>query len=172
MLALCLNLEDARDRWEMTQSRFLAMGIELSRFSAVVGRNLRFPIAEFNAEGYRRCHGKQTIPAEVGCFLSHIGAMKTFLATNAELALICEDDVKPVPQLPEILQNAFAYREHWDILRLSGFHHARPQPVATLGQGYSLCVNLGYLAGSGAYVINRHAASVLSTRLLPMFLPL
>jgi len=171
MLGLCLNLDHATDRWEYTRENFAKQNIQLQRVSAVVGNELPFPIPEHDAEVYLRWHGKRTVPAEVGCFLSHIKAMHLFLDSEESFALICEDDVSPVNNLEEILTNALGFQDHWDILRLSGFHDAKPQPIAQLKHSHSLCVNLKFLAGTGAYLINRHAASILSERLLPMFLP-
>ncbi len=171
MLAFCLNLDEAKNRWEFTRKNFLKQNIRLERVSAVVGKGLQFPMHEFDSRAYRLWHGKQTIPAEVGCYLSHIKAMKLFLESQEEFALICEDDVKPVSNLSCLLLNAIRFHNHWDILRLSGFHDAKPKSIAKLDEKYSLCVNLKYLAGTGAYLINRRAASVLCDRLLPMFLP-
>jgi glycosyl transferase family 25 len=171
MLALCLNLDEAEERWKFTRQNFANQGIELQRVSAVKGKDLQFPIPEHDSKAYRRFHGKKTIPAEVGCYLSHIKAMKLFLDSEESHALICEDDVKPADHLEEILASAMNFGEHWDILRLSGFRNAKPQSIGSLKHGYSLCINLSYLAGTGAYILNRQAASVLSERLLPMFLP-
>jgi glycosyl transferase family 25 len=171
MLGLCLNLDHASDRWEYTRKNFAKVNIHLQRVSAVVGRNLPFPIPEHDSDAYRRWHGKLTIPGEVGCYLSHIKAMDLFLDSQESHALICEDDVKPVDALQDILSSAFAHQEHWDILRLSGFRDAKPQSIVALTDGYALSINLRFLAGTGAYVINRHAATVLREKLLPMFLP-
>ncbi len=171
MLGFCLNLDHAVDRWEYTRKNFARQNIHLQRVSAIVGSELPFPIPEHDAAAYRKWHGKKTVPAEVGCYLSHIKAMNLFLDSDEPFALICEDDVCPAQNLEEVLSNALCFKNHWDILRLSGFHDAKPQPIARLKHDYSLCVNLMYLAGTGAYLINRHAARVLSKRLLPMFLP-
>jgi glycosyl transferase, family 25 len=171
MLGLCLNLDGAPDRWEYTRQNFSKVNVPIQRVSAVLGKELPFPISEHDAVAYRRWHGKKTIPAEVGCYLSHILAMDMFLDSQESHALICEDDVKPVDQLQDILSSALGFQDQWDILRLSGFRDAKPQHVSPLKHGYSLAVNLKFLAGTGAYVVNRHAASVLRDKLLPMFLP-
>jgi glycosyl transferase family 25 len=171
MLGLCLNLDHASDRWEYTRRNFAKVNVHLQRVSAVLGKNLPFPIPEHDAIAYGRWHGKKTIPGEVGCYLSHIKAMDIFLDSQESHALICEDDVKPVEQFHDILASALGFQEHWDILRLSGFHDAKPRPISALKHGYSLAVNLKFLAGTGAYVINRYAATVLREKLLPMFLP-
>ncbi len=171
MLELCLNLDHASDRWDYTRKNFAKVNVHLQRVSAVVGKNLPFPIPEHDSDAYQRWHGKATIPGEVGCYLSHIKAMDIFLDSQESHALICEDDVKPVDAFHEIIASALGQQEHWDILRLSGFRNANPQTILSLTDGYALSVNLTFLAGTGAYVINRHAAKILREKLLPMYLP-
>jgi glycosyl transferase family 25 len=70
-----------------------------------------------------------------------------------------------------VIEAAMAYARSWNILRVTGLSRGHPVRLARLLDDYSLCVSLGRLKGSGAYVIDRGAATALLSRLLPMRLP-
>jgi len=120
-----------------------------------------------------RRKGREVRPGEVGCYLSHLAVMQTFLATDASHALILEDDATLLPALPDVLARATS-REAvgtWDVLKLesrrTGFKLALQQLTPT----HALCVNLFRSTGSAGYVLSRHAAQVYLDKLLPIGQP-
>jgi len=169
--AYVINLERATKRWTNTQNIFTEAAITFSRVPAIDGKTLRWVPAEYSERWYRCLHGRETNPPEIGCYLSHLNALRAFLGTEAELALICEDDLKFGPELVTLLSAALEGRRFWNVLRLSGLSQGRPLKARRLCGEYSLCINLGRIKGSGAYVIDRRAARVFTSRLLPMVLP-
>jgi glycosyl transferase, family 25 len=172
LLAYIINMDSAVERWAHVEPLFAQTGIPYQRISGVNGRKLQFPIAEFDERLYRRCHGKQPNAGQIGCYLSHIRALDTFLDSKQEFGIICEDDINPVRNLGSLVEEATAYRDDWDILRLCGFHNGHPRPMAQLSDGYSIVVNFTRLCGTGAYMVSRHAAQVLRKALVPMWLPI
>jgi glycosyl transferase family 25 len=108
---------------------------------------------------------------ELACYLSHLKAIETFLATDEEHALIGEDDLVLRPDFDAALEEAMKYACCWNILRVTGLSRGRPAPLVRLCGGYFLCVSLSRLKGAGAYVIDRVAAAAFLDRLLPMRLP-
>lgn len=172
MKAYIINMDTATARWDHVVSGFAGTGIELVRFSAVVGRSLNLPIPAFDEAAYRRHHGRRPSMGTIGCYLSHLGALQRFLESDEAYAIIGEDDIRPVPHLLPLIEAAIEHRDTWDILRLSGFHDAHPRRYASLGHGAHLAVNLTRLCGSGAYVVHRRAAAVLIDKLMPMHVPL
>lgn len=172
MKTYIINMDSAVGRWNRVKRLMAPTGIPYDRVQAVVGRQLQLPIPEFSETLFRRCHGKRPNYGQIGCFLSHIKAMRMFLETNEQFAMICEDDIKPRPQLKQILERAIQYNELWDILRLCGFHDAHPQIVCSIGFGRSLAVNMTRLCGTGAYLVTRHAAETLIEKMLPMNVPI
>ena len=169
--AYVINLDNATKRWLNVETIFSETQIAFSRVPAIEGKTLSLQPAEYSEKWYRFLHGRETNPPEVGCYLSHLNALHRFLATDAELALICEDDLKFEADLTTLLTRVLSLRRFWNILRLSGLSHARPVRVRNVHEQYSLCVNFGRIKGSGAYVIDRKAARVFTRRLLPMKLP-
>lgn len=166
-----LNLDHAKERWAFVTGAFAQTPFTLHRVPAVNGRALVFPIAEYSEPSFRRIHGRGTNPGEVGCYLSHIKAMRMFLETNDSHAIICEDDALPRPGLEAVLECALQQSHRWNILRLSGLSAGSPVRVAPLCGDYGLYLNFGRIKGTGMYLIDRTAARAFVTRLIPMKLP-
>jgi glycosyl transferase, family 25 len=176
MFAYIINMDNAVDRWTSVESRFRATGIPFERFPAVNGRKLTLPIPGFSEPLYRRRHGKRPNLGQLGCYLSHVHALKKFLSSDHEIGIIAEDDIALVDDLKLVLERAIRHVKSWDILRLSGFHDSHPRHYVSLGDGlgenYSLAVNFSRLSGTGAYMVTRKAAEVLSKALIPMTVPI
>ena len=172
MFAYIINMDSAVERWAHVESSFSLTGIPFQRISGVNGRTLEFPILEFDERLYRKRHGKLPNAGQIGCYMSHLRALDVFLESKQDFGIICEDDIRPVSNLHNIVKEATVYRNVWDILRLSGFHNSHPRRFAQLSDGYSIAVNFTRLCGTGAYMLNRHAAQVLRKALVPMWVPI
>jgi glycosyl transferase family 25 len=169
--AFIINLDRATDRWSFIQTGFAMTDINPHRIPAIDGDILDSRDKDYSASLYRWFHGREINLLEVGCYLSHVKAMRAFLATDEPFAMICEDDIVIEPGLEEVLQGAFRYSKYWNILRLTGLTKGRPLKVAKSDNKHVLCLSLGRLKGAGAYLVDRTAAQVLVERLLPMRLP-
>jgi glycosyl transferase family 25 len=172
--AFIINMDGATERWAFVERGFAATGIPFSRVVGVDGRSLRYPIPEYDEASYRRRHGKRTDAGQVGCYLSHLKALRAFIESDLDFAVIAEDDASPRPDLRATLDAAIRHRDAWDLLRLCGFHDSHPIPFATLDDPAQsrLCISLTRLCGTGAYLVGRRGAARLLERLLPMRLPI
>ena len=166
-----INLDRAPDRWEATSKKFLEQGFDVVRVPAIDGKELQLPHPDFIAWQYFLLRGRPVIPQIIGCSLSHIKALETFLDTDDEFALICEDDVTPMPGTSEIIEEAMAYSDQWDLLRLNGIKPTRGIDFASLSGGYHLCCDLKTASGNGAKIVNRHAARRIIEKTLPIRFP-
>ncbi len=86
-----VNLERSHQRWKDASRQLDTTGISYERVPAIDGSTIDYLKFADN----KRCRsymGRDLNPGEVGCFLSHILALKTFLASSEEFALILEDD--------------------------------------------------------------------------------
>jgi len=162
-----INMDGAKKRLEDMTSRLEAAGLTADRIPGVNGRELNYPIPEFSEISYMLMHGRRTSPPEIGCYLSHIACVRKFLETDADLALILEDDVAFESDFVESLDQASFFGNDWDLLRLTTVSNGRKFPFRTLPNGRSLAIALTREKGSGAYLVNRKAASWIS-RLVPM----
>ncbi len=163
-----INLDRSQDRWEkIGQSPGFAR-LNVIRVAAVDGQKLSPPYPDFSPWGYFFCQGRKILPATVACNLSHVKALRQFLDSGKEHAVICEDDVSAVAELPEILEQVLKYADSLDFVRLCGFRQKSYIPFAELGSGYRLISDLRCSTSNGAYLVNRKAAQILISKLIPM----
>jgi glycosyl transferase family 25 len=149
---------------------FCLSGLNIIRVSGVDGQQIELPHPDYDERRYRLYHGKKINKGEIGCYFSHMKALRMFLESDAERALICEDDITAKPELRETLEEAAIYREHWDLLRVNSLHAPTHVPIKKLKNG-KLVIPVYWTGGTGAYLVNRKAAERIVTLLLPMYLP-
>ncbi|MEJ8311455.1 glycosyltransferase family 25 protein [Agrobacterium larrymoorei] len=163
-----INMANAQERKHAMFDKLSAIGLTAERVEAVDGRALTFPIPEFSELSYKLMHGRRTCPPEIGCYLSHVECARRLLNSDADFALILEDDVVFKQDFMESIEAAIDHRNDWDILRLSTVSHGRKYPFRKLTGDRSLSVALTREKGSGAYIVNRKAAKWIAEKLVPM----
>ncbi len=166
-----INLDRAPDRLELMTSMLSDLSLPFERVSAIDGRAIQFPTADFAERAYVLRHGRRRNPAEVGCYLSHIECARRLLASSSEHALVLEDDAVLPDDISDLIQGAIEAGETWDILRLSSVNTGTKHVFRKITPRRSLAIALTREKGSGAYVINRRAAEWFVTGLMPMRLP-
>ncbi len=167
-----INLDRAPERLARIRVQLQALGLPYRRLPAIDARALTpEQHAALDEAAYRRRHGMTPVPGELGCYLSHVEAMRLFLASDAACALILEDDVLLHDSLPAVLQGLMVHPGRWDMVKLSAVHSGTPQRVLKLSPGHDLAVMLSRCTGASAYVVNRRAAQAYAAGLLPMSLP-
>jgi len=171
MKAYLINMAAATERLRFVSEQVARLGITMVRVEAINGRQLPEPYEDYSPRFFMLKHGKRTNPAEIGCYFSHIKALRAFLATGDDHGLILEDDVAFASDAWDTIAKALRHAADWDILRLSALHDPVRVKVRALGEHHALYVDLTKQTGAGAYFVNRRAAQVLVQRLLPMSLP-
>jgi glycosyl transferase family 25 len=166
-----INLDRAPLRRFRMERLLASFGLAFERVAAVDGAGLSLPHPGFDEASYLRRHGRRPNPFEIGCYLSHVECAKRFLGSDAEFALILEDDLDFDDDLAELLEAALEHQARWDILRLSTVNSGRKHKVEPLTASRSLAIALTREKGSGAYLINRKAAGWIAGVLVPMRLP-
>lgn len=94
------------------------LNIPFIRFSAIDGADKGAAIASVNPHRFIASQKRYCTRAELACAASHIAVWKAFLKSDAEYALILEDDVEIDQTLTEILRNFERFRKY-DFLNLS-----------------------------------------------------
>ncbi|QQR39428.1 glycosyltransferase family 25 protein [Devosia rhizoryzae] len=153
-----INLADRPDRRRAMEDRFDALGIVATRVEAAtpndVDENMRALYC--NTEAYRW----QT-PPEVACSLSHLRALKLFLNSREDYALILEDDAILSSRLPAFLKLYVASKPEIDLTHLET-DHARlrlaPKAHLTIG-GVGIFRAYNTLRGAAGYIVSRKAAA-------------
>ncbi|QOD64121.1 glycosyltransferase family 25 protein [Brucella anthropi] len=167
-----INLARSRDRWDRLKSNADALSIELRRVEAVEGKLLSpEELTDFDDEGFRRWHGKVALPAEIGCYLSHIRSLEAIIAAPEQFAVIVEDDVVFTSAFQPFLTHLTKVTG-WDAVKLVNHRVAAFRSFQRVDDQFSIgrCLH-GPLGSSAAYVVTREGASKMLKALRPMRLP-
>lgn len=174
LLTLLINLDRSPDRLATMSERLDRLGLNWQRVIAVEGSKIELnKTQDVSCSQYEKLHGKRLNPSEVGCYMSHVKAIRTFLdQPQALYALILEDDVAFASDFNGVLDDLLKLHDHWDMVKLSGFHSGTPVGGISICHGSrQLAVMLSRHTGAACYLINRDAAQKYLKYLLPMYLP-
>lgn len=101
---------------------------------------------------------REISPGALGCSLSHIASWRQFLASDAECALILEDDAEFLAGAGPVIAQLAKQADRFDIITLSV---CKPKPchhLADLPEAHYLTAPRYTQIGAAAYLISRHAA--------------
>lgn len=167
-LIYVINLDRDVERMASIRGNLEALGLPFERVPAVMGKDVPDweSLVDLPAYAWRNRMDRPR-PGEVGCYLSHLKAMETFLRTDAPWCLILEDDVEVLASCPEILRS-LAEKDDWDLVKLFHFHAGMPVKKRALSAGHQLVAHLTRTTSSAAYVVNRRAAETLLRSMRPI----
>lgn len=171
MRAFLINLDRSPDRLALMAGDLDRLGLAWERIVGVDGATLALPDPRIDEAAFRRRHHALLRRGEIGCYLAHNAALVRFLASDAELGLILEDEVELSDALPGVLAALAGCRKEWDLVKLYATH---PGGVITRSplDGRHRLVSLAFRHGSSAaYLANRTAAARLTSGMLPMTVP-
>ena len=116
ILKYVLGMDDA-NRFDS----FFSVGApaqDFQRYSAVDNRDDHVTDAEYDSKMFLTRYGKEPRPAEKGCMLSHYHMWKDFLASDADWALIAEDDILISPDLQPVVERIIEKYPHVQMVNL------------------------------------------------------
>ena len=167
-LIYVINLDRDVERMASIRANLEALGLPFERLSAVMGKDVPEweKLVDMSAYAWRN---RLDTPraGEVGCYLSHLKAMETFLRTDAPWCVILEDDVEVLPACAAVLRS-LAEQDDWDLVKLFNFHAGLPVKKRELAGGHRLVAHLTRTTSSAAYVVNRRAAETLLKSMRPI----
>ena len=167
-LIYVINLDRDVERMASIRANLEALGLPFERLSAVMGKDVPEweKLVDMSAYAWRnRLDAPRA--GEVGCYLSHLKAMETFLRTDAPWCVILEDDVEVLPACADVLRS-LAEKDDWDLVKLFNFHSGLPVKKRALAGGHHLVVHLTRTTSAAAYVVNRRAAETLLRSMRPI----
>lgn len=168
-----INLDRSQDRLSAVMADAADAGIELVRVPAVDGRAVPEGERErlLDVPGFLRNHGKRPQPGEYGCYASHLRTFEAFLASDADIAVIFEDDAAPDAAFHRVVEDIVAV-DDWDLVKLVNYRMPKLRVDRTLSGGLRMGrAVFGPTGGSAAYMLNRKAATRMLEGLRPMTLP-
>lgn len=167
-----INLARSYQRWEDLKISAEQFGIGLRRIEAVEGKLLKDDeLGNLDAAGFRRRHGKMVLPAEIGCYFSHIKALEVIVASTDPYAVIVEDDVRFTEDFLPFINGAIKLRG-WDVIKLVNHRMAAFRSFGAVIGRFTIGRSLhGPLGSSAAYLLTKDGARKLLAAVKPMSLP-
>ena len=95
---------------------------DFQRYSAVDNRDDHVTDAQFDSKLFLTRYGKEPRPAEKGCALSHYHMWKDFLASDADWALLAEDDILISPDLQPVVERIIDKYPHVQMVNLGDIY--------------------------------------------------
>jgi glycosyl transferase family 25 len=167
-LIYVINLDRDAERMASIRDNLTRLGLGFERLPAVMGKDVPEWEKLVDLSTYAWRNRLDTPRAgEVGCYLSHLKALETFLKTDAPWCVVLEDDVEVLPACAEVLR-ALGEKDDWDLVKLFNFHSGMPVKKRALPSGHELVVHLTRTTSSAAYVVNRRAAESLLKSMRPI----
>ncbi len=167
-LIYVINLDRDTERMASVHENLARLGLGYERISGVMGKDVPGWEQLVDAEAYAwRNRNDMPRAGEVGCYLSHLKAMETFLRTDAPWCVILEDDVEVLPTCGEVLRS-LGEQDDWDLVKLFHFHSGMPVKKRPLAGGHRLVVHLTRTTSSAAYAVSRRAARTLVESMRPI----
>lgn len=167
-----INLERSKDRLAAVTASAEEHGLHLTRIPAADGRALDAEqLRTLDEAKFHEVCGKGVLPGEIGCYVSHLHALKQIAEGNAEMGVVLEDDVRFTPDFAPMLDR-LARVDGWDVVKLinhrtGGFvRHLRLTDSYSLGR----CLH-GPMGSAAAYVVRRDAARRLLVAMAKMSSP-
>jgi glycosyl transferase, family 25 len=186
-----INLDRAPDRLVAMESQLRSFPMAHERISASDAANVTKEMMSAvaaprlgrlfrNMSGYHRSEesspamfwpeiGRYLVAGEIACYLSHVRALQTFLASDADHALILEDDVEIDADIVDVLSVIGGLQQRPRIVKLEGLQASRDvhYPVASIGPR-DILMMFKPTTGAAGYYINRAGAAVIVSRALPV----
>ena len=160
-----INLDRSTDRLLSAERHFSAVGLPFERIVAIDAYKQDLSDLPVDRKAFQRTHGRAAIrPGEIGCYFSHLKALRIFLAGGKEFGVILEDDVLPQQQLSAVLEELLGYASDWDLVTLFHFHRGGPI-VVRRAKEFSMNVHIAHISSAAAYLLNRQAAQKLVSHL-------
>ncbi len=118
-----------------------------------------------------RDYFKPLVDGEKGCYASHIAAWQRLLDSPAAALVVLEDDVRPLPGFTEVVNAIAALPADWDMVKLIGRGHEKPQHSSPLVAGFALIRYRRIPSLAAGYVLSRAGAQKLLARRQPFARP-
>jgi glycosyl transferase family 25 len=169
VVAYIINLDRSPERLKFVKENVERLNIPFERISAVDGNLLSQEEIQQKVSNALKGFDRRNKVGIFGCYLSHVKTWEIFLKSDAEFAIIFEDDVNFNPKiLKETIDELIINKDLWDINTFDIRGNGMPVRIKKFSNGQSLVVYLTKVLNTGAYIINRKAAKKLLEKALPI----
>lgn len=118
VIYLCINLPWSEERRCTIAAQARRLGIEVQFVEAIAGRELPPQVPGYDRAERSKCYNHDLTPNEIACVLSHRKALCTFMESEAEYAVIMEDDALLKPNIKEGVNELIHQLHGWEAAKL------------------------------------------------------
>jgi glycosyl transferase, family 25 len=166
---LFINLDQSTDRLTFMRRQAERLGLDFERIAAVDGLNVPDDLA-----GYFSHIQTGRLPiiddGAVGCYASHLKALRRFEQTDAPTALILEDDALLGDNIVQFLDELIAaLPAGWGLVHLSHAPTHAFKPIAVLPHGGRVVRYSRMPPNAAGYLVSRAGAAKLLNRSIQRF---
>lgn len=151
-------------------------GVRAEVFDAVDGRAGEPPLEDGESINTRRAYlfrKKLLTPTQVGCYLSHLRAVKKAYSDGYDRLCIMEDDIAIDDGFFDVLPEILSLDESYELVRLMGLRIRKRKILSGLvGGRFDLVRPVRGVAGTQGYVINRSGMEKLMNTAPNMYEPI
>ena len=173
--AYVINLAKNPKRWEEVARSAAAFepGIALTRIDAVDGRDAAHAAREqADVATFERINGRDMLPGEYGCYLSHLKALRTFLDDGVPYGLILEDDVAFTEDSEARIRAIIGELPQFGVVKLVNHRAKLLIELCSTKKGDKVGRTIhGPQGSAAAYLVTREGAQKLLDKLSKMVLP-
>ncbi|MCI6982547.1 MAG: glycosyltransferase family 25 protein [Akkermansia muciniphila] len=114
-----INLDRDTARRDDMEQQAREQGVVLHRIPGVFGADLKpEDLRSYDDKRRKRLSTASLGKGELGCLLSHVKAINAFLASDAEYAVIFEDDAVILPEFSDKLRYIIEHSSGWGYVKL------------------------------------------------------
>lgn len=112
LITYVINLDDNKARMQNVEQQLGTANKTFVRVSAFDGRGLDpDSIAEYDAERALSYMGRTLKGGELGCYFSHLDCAQRFLSSDADYAIVLEDDMQIRAEAFDVIQQSLSWLE-------------------------------------------------------------
>lgn len=134
-----INLDGSEGRLHSAKNQLSKSKITFDRISAINGHRLNLAeLLDYDSQKTEAYMGRPITGGEIGCFYSHISALKTFIESGERYCVVFEDDfllaedfTQSVDRLIEWLEKQV---EPWDLVNISAPKCKYFRSLTTIGE--------------------------------------
>ena len=168
--AYLINAASSKQRLNSSHKNIVEAGLNYERVSAIMGNELDMPYKNFSKWSFYLMQGRAPTLGEIGCYLSHIKAIKKFLESEYDYGLILEDDCLIDSNIKKVIAEAIDFGG-FDMLRLETVNTNKYTKSISISNNYYLGVSYCRQKGACGYLINKKDAKKIVNKYLPIKIP-
>ncbi|MCR9067250.1 MAG: glycosyltransferase family 25 protein [Rhodobacteraceae bacterium] len=170
-----INMADSPERLDRVAAELDGAGIAWERIEAVDGRALGADeVARVYDEDRNRRHARYPlVRGEIGVYLSHMACWQALLDSDADGAIVLEDDFRVVGDLGGVVAALEGDAGAWDVAKLFSMKPVQwAAPTRSIGPELQIGQPTRVPSTMLGYAIRRTAAERLLQRSVPFFRPI